>query len=304
MTSKEIEKNTHGEPEIVGPEVGPQEILSADDLATLDRIAAGETVDNVDVTKLDHGIQVGLAEALTKADKAMVDVAGFMGAALRVKTWMRIPKADGTPYLSELDYVETQISAYPVIAAILKGTEARQAMVAAISGITDAKGREVSLRRMGQLLGVSKTQVALDRDAAGTAGEGGEGTEARGPQDGGEVAPTTTAAKRYVSALENNAAKVRDAEQVMTAEQLLAVAAEGRDLVKTAIATLRLRFPDAEVPEWAEFLAAPAGPGRLRSGAEGTVGTGPVLKGAPVDPTGVAAPAPAPKPKPKARAAS
>ena len=299
MTSKNI--STTDQVEVVENNVGP--LLADEDRALIERIASGEAVDSVDVSNLDHVVMVGLHDSLATADGALTDVAGFLGAALKLKTWKRVARADGAPYVSELDFVETQINAHPVVAQILKGTAARQAVVAAVGEITDSKGKPVGLRRMAELLGVSKSQVANDKAAAeGTTAEGT--TADRGPQDGGEVAPNATAAKRFVTALATNATKVRDAEQVMTAEQLIAVASEGRDLVKTAIATLRLRFPEAEVPEWADFLAAPAGPGRLRSGAEGTVASGPVLAGAPADPTGVAAPAPVAKPKPKARAAS
>jgi hypothetical protein len=285
MTSKEVSKD-QDQVDVVGSEVGP--LLSDDDRALIERISAGETVD-VDVSALDHAVMVGLHSALKTADDALTDVAGYLGAALELRTWQRIPKADNTPYTSELDFVETQIAAHPAVAAIIRGTSARKAVVAAIDGITDDKGRPVSLRRMGELLGVSKSQVALDKgDAQGASGAAAEGGD-RGPQTGGQTVSDKKAVRRHVTGFAAAGTRVRDDAAEMTDDQLLEVIDDARDTLGVALAIAKKR--GMELPSWAAAVIKAGGisvtdtpAARLRSGAEGTIATGPVLKGAPVDP--------------------
>lgn len=282
--------------EVVTADQGP--VFSPEELAAIDTIASGGAVEGIDVHKLDAAIISGIAAGAGAAEKGLRDMAGFMGAALKLRTWTRvIDPGTGTLFASEAAFVEWTLSKTPLLATV-----ARRELLAVIDGITDENGKPLSVRRMGELLGIGKSVVQADRAALAAEGDA-EGAE-RGPQTGGQVEPDAKAVKRYVTALQSNATKVRDAEASMTAEQLLAVIAEGKDLVSTAVASLRLRFPDTELPDWTAVLARPTGPGRLRSGAEGTVASGPVLAGAPVDPTATVAPA-KPKPgKPRAAAAS
>jgi hypothetical protein len=294
--------------EVVEADHGP--IFSTEELAAIETIANGGTVEGLDVSKLDHTVMCGLHTALETTASALSDVAGFLGAAITLRTWMRVPKVDGKPYSSELEFVEAQIGAHPVVAQIIGGTEVRRAVTAAITNITDASGKRVSDRRMAELLGVKKSTVNSDRNAAegGTVdgGEGGEGGE-RGPQTGGQNTSDATAVKRHVTGYATAGTKVRDDLQVMTPEQIIATAEEARDTLSAVIAFATLQ--GVELPDWAVAFAksnaaliGTAKP-KLRSGAEGTVATGPVLAGAPVDPTATVAPA-KPKPKPRAAAAS
>lgn len=300
-----MSKNTKNTPatsadvDVVDSTTGP--ILAAEDLAIIERISNGEAVENVDISALDHSVMVGLHSALDTADSALTDVAGYLGAALQLKTWQRVAKSDNTPYTSELDFIETQINAHPVVRQILEGTAARQAVVAAVGTITDKDGKPVGLRRMGELLGVSKSQIALDKAAAAQGASGAEGGE-RGPQTGGQDAPTKTSVKRHVSGFEAAGVRVRDDLASMDTAQVLKVIEDARDTLSAAIAQAKL--VGVELPDWAVDLAPHITPKpRLKSGAEGTTATGPALKGAPVDPTATVAPA-KPGPKPRAAAAS
>lgn len=287
--------------DIVPATTGP--LLSDADLATIARIGNGENVDGVDIAKLDRDVITGLEAAFVATAAGMRDIAGFMGAALALRTWSRvINPATNAPYESEVAFIEERLSHHPFVA-----TAIRRDVIAAITDATDADGKRLTDRRMAELLGVGKSVVNADRKAAAAdaaSPENGQDGDKRGPQTGGQAAPDATAAKRYVAALASNATRVKDAEAVMTAEQLLTVAAEARDILTTALATLRMSHPDVELPAWADSITRdmPTAPAKLRSGAEGTVATGPVLAGAPVDPTAVAAPKP--KPKPRAAAAS
>lgn len=291
-------------PEVVGPEVGP--LLADADRAIIERISNGETVDNLDISALDHTVMVGLHTALATVDTALTDVAGFLSAALTLRTWLRVPKADGLPYASELEFVEVQISAHPVVARIIEGTEARRAVTKAITNVADADGKRISDRRMAELLGVKKSTVNADRNAVDAPEDTADGAE-RGPQTGGETVSDAKAVKRHITGYGTAGVKVRDDAHLMDAEQLLATINEAKDTLTVALGTLRLNHSDVELPEWtvqwdSVFGEVDAADRKLRSGAEGTVATGPVLKGAPVDPT--AAPAAPAKPKPKPRAAA
>ena len=280
--------------EVVTADSGP--VFSAEELAAIDTIAAGGSVEGVDVHRLDATIITGIAAGAGSAEKGLRDMAGFMGAALKLRTWTRvIDPATSTLFASEAAFVDWTLAKTPLLATV-----ARRELLAVIDGITDEHGKPLSVRKMGELLGIGKSVVAADRAALAASEEGAE----RGPQTGAEVEPDAKAVKRFVTALQSNATKVRDAETAMNAEQLLSVIAEGRDLVTTAVATLRLRFPDTELPDWTAVFTGATGLGRLRSGAEGTVATGPALAGAPVDPATTVAPAGKPKPKPRASVAS
>ena len=278
--------------DVVPATAGP--LLADADMALIVRIGNGENVEGVDIAKLDRDVITGLEAAFVATAAGMRDIAGYMGAALALRTWSRvINPATNAPYESEVAFIEERLSHHPFVA-----TAIRRDVIAAITDATDADGKRLTDRRMAELLGVGKSVVNTDRKAAAadTAGPktGQDGdVDKRGPQTGGQATPDASAAKRYVTQLQSNSTRVKDAEAVMTEEQLLTVVAEARDILTTAVATLRLRFPDTELPTWVAALpignplltAPPVGPGKLRSGAEGTVATGPALKGAPVDPT-------------------
>jgi hypothetical protein len=266
--------------EVVAAEVGP--MFSQDELAAIETIANGGTVTGVDVSTLDNTVMIGLHKALKSTATALTDVAGFLGAALQLRTWQRVMKSDNTPYTSELDFIESQIHAHPVVAQILQGTEARRAVTAAITNITDDKGKRISDRRMAVLLGVKKSTVNEDRNAGTGDAEGAE----RGPQTGGQTVSDATAVKRHVTGFGNAGTRVRDDLQQMTPEQVLLVLEEARDTLCSAIAFATLQN-GIELPDWAIAFAKSSGAHigtakpKLRSGAEGTVATGPVAPAAP-----------------------
>ena len=292
MTSKEVTKD---QVEIVTADNGP--VFSAEELAAIEVIASGGTVEGVDVPKLDAAIIAGINAGAGAAEKGLRDMAGFMGAALKLRTWTRvIDPASNNLFASEAAFVDWTLSKTPLLATV-----ARRELLAVIDGITDENGKPLSVRRMAALLGVGKSVVAEDR--AALADGDGDG-DARGAQTGGKVASNPKAVKRHVSGFESAGARVRDDLALMDTDQVLKVIEDARDTLSAAIAQAKLA--GVELPEWAVQLAAHvATKPRLRSGAEGTVATGPVLKGAPVDPTATVAPAkPKPGPKPRAAAAS
>jgi hypothetical protein len=271
-------------PTVVPPSEGP--VFTAEELAAIDTIAAGGTVDGIDVLKLDAAILTGIASGAGAAEKGLRDMAGYMGAALKLRTWTRVTDpATMTLFASEAAFVDWTLSKTPLLATV-----ARRELLAVIDGITDENGKPLSVRRMAALLGISKSVVAEDRAAIAGGEDTGEDTgEDRGPQTGGQTVSDPKAVKRHVTGFASAGTRVRDDLQQMTPDQILSVAEEARDTLSAIIAFATLQ--GVELPEWAAGFAksnaalqGTAKP-KLRSGAEGTVATGPALKGAPVDPT-------------------
>jgi len=288
--------------EIVSAETGP--VFSQDELAAIETIASGGSIAGLDVHKLDASIIAGINAGMGKAEAALVDVTGYLGAALKLRTWTRVidPATDNL-FASEAAFTEWTLSKYPLLATVL-----RRELLTVIDGITDANGKVLSGAKLGGLLGISRQTVHDERKAR----EDGEDTgEARGPQTGGETVSDSKAVKRHITGFATAGTKVRDDAHLMDAEQLLATISEAKDTLGVALATLRLNHADVELPDWVTmgwdrmFGEVVEADRKLRSGAAGTVRTGPVLAGAPVDPANPAKPVPA-KPKPGAarRAAS
>lgn len=279
----------HEEVEVVTADQGP--VFSPEELAAIDTIANGGTVEGIDVHKLDATIITGIAAGAGQAEKGLRDMAGFMGAALKLRTWTRvIDPATSTLFASEAAFVEWTLSKTPLLATV-----ARRELLAVIDGITDETGKPLSVRRMGELLGIGKSVVQADRAALAA----GEGDADRGPQTGGQTVSAPKDVKRHVTGFASAGTRVRDDLQQMTPDQVLAVAEEARDTLSAVIAFATLQ--GVELPDWAVAFAksnaalnGTAKP-KLRSGAEGTVATGPVLAGAPVDPATQVTPATAAK---------
>jgi hypothetical protein len=293
--SKEIAEQTDGI-EIVGPETGP--VFSQDEMNAIETIANGGSIDGLDVHKLDASIIAGIKAGMGKAEAALVDVTGYLGAALKLRTWTRVidPATDNL-FASEAAFTEWTLSKYPLLATVL-----RRELLTVIDGITDANGKVLSGAKLGGLLGISRQTVHDERKAR----EDGEDTgDARGPQTGGETVSDSKAVKRHITGFATAGTKVRDDAHLMDAEQLLSTIAEAKDTLTVALGTLRLNHRDVELPDWVTdwdrtFGEVEVADRKLRSGAQGTVATGPVLAGAPVDPANPAKPV-APKPKPAPR---
>ena len=294
----EVQKNENVE--IVSADSGP--IFSVEELAAIDTIAAGGTVDGIDVHKLDATILTGIASGAGAAEQGLRDMAGYMGAALKLRTWTRVvDPATKTLFASEAAFVDWTLGGFPLLATV-----ARRELLAVIDGITDENGKPLSVRRMGALLGIGKSAVQEDRAAlaAGENGDTDENGEPRGPSTSGETVSDAKAVKRHITGYGAAGTRVRDDLDQMTPDQILATAEEARDTLSAVIAFARLQ--GVELPDWAVTFAksnaalnGTAKP-KLRSGAEGTVGTGPVAPAAPAAPEAPAAPA---KPKPTPRKA-
>lgn len=275
--------------EIVAADSGP--VFTDAELAAIDTIASGGTVDGIDVHKLDATIISGIKSNAAKADAAMVDLAGFMGAALKLRTWTRVidPATDNL-FASEAAFTAWTLAKYPMLATVV-----RRELLSVIDGITDANGKPLSGAKLGGLLGISRQTVSDERkiiDGADSDSDTGDSGAERGPQTGGQTASTPAAVKRHVTGFASAGTRVRDDLQGMTPEQVLLVASEARDTLSATLAFAQLQ--GIELPEWAaafvKSTAALQGTAKpkLRSGAEGTVASGPVLAGAPVDPTAAA----------------